>query len=311
VCAALASGREVVISRGELIEIGGSFRIPDVLSASGAVLREVGTTNRTHLRDYERAVGPDTAMLLSVHPSNYRIVGFTAAPALADLAGLAKRRGIPLVFDAGSGLVAHPLGDEPVVPDALTSGAALVCFSGDKLYGGPQAGIVCGRAALIDRLRRHPLLRALRPDKTTLAALEATTLAYLDGTVEELPVWDMLDAPAGILHRRATRLARALGEAGYTADVIQGESVTGGGSLPEHAIASAVVRVRHETLGPTKLAAALREGDPPVIARIESRAVVVDVRTVHRREDRALLDAFRRCVRPPDEPTPTGRPRRR
>jgi L-seryl-tRNA(Ser) seleniumtransferase len=179
VCAALASGREVVVSRGELIEIGGEFRIPDVLEQSGARLREVGTTNRTRASDYAKAIGDATALLLKVHPSNYRVVGFTAEPTVAELAAVARTHKVPLVYDTGSGLVGRELADEPVVTNALRDGADLVCFSGDKLFGGPQAGIVVGSADLVSRLRTHPLLRAVRPGKMQLAALGATVAAYL------------------------------------------------------------------------------------------------------------------------------------
>jgi L-seryl-tRNA(Ser) seleniumtransferase len=286
VCAALARGREVVISRGELIEIGGEFRIPDVLAESGAVLREVGSTNRTHLRDYERAVGRETALILKVHPSNYRVVGFTKAVEPADLSTL----GVPLVYDVGSGLIGRELADEPTVAAALHAGASLVCFSGDKLLGGPQAGIVVGRAPLVAKLRKHPLLRALRPDKMTLAALEETVAAYLDGRTGELPVWRMIDAPVDETAKRCRALAAKAAKAGYEAAVVQGESVAGGGSLPGHTMPSPVLRVVRADRTAKAVAEHLRARG--VIARIDGRAVVLDLRTVAPPDDAALAAAL-------------------
>ena len=205
--AALAEGRDVIVSRGELIEIGDGFRIPDVLARSGARLVEVGTTNRTRAADYERAVGPETALLLRVHQSNFRLVGFTEAPRLEEVAAVARRHGLPLVDDLGSGVLAE-LAGEPSAKEALAGGADLVCFSGDKLLGGPQAGIVAGRADLVEKLRRHPLQRALRADKLTLAALEGTLLLYLDAP-ERIPVLRMLRQETGDVRARAERLARS------------------------------------------------------------------------------------------------------
>ncbi|HYZ46703.1 MAG TPA: L-seryl-tRNA(Sec) selenium transferase, partial [Actinomycetota bacterium] len=216
VLASLCAGKEVVISRGELIEIGGEFRIPEVMEASGARLVEVGTTNRTHLVDYERAISPDTAAILKVHTSNYEIVGFTASVPARDLAKLASGRGLPLIYDLGSGLIGAPASvpqysPEPPVDLAVSEGADVVTFSGDKLFGGPQAGIVVGRQHLVARLGKHPILRALRVDKMTLAALEATAAAYLEGTEEKLPLWQMALAPVEDIERRARSLVSALG----------------------------------------------------------------------------------------------------
>src|SRR5437868_6953497 len=210
--AALAEGREVLVSRGELIEIGDGFRIPDVLARSGARLVEVGTTNRTRAADYERAIGPETALLLRVHQSNFRLVGFTEQPSLRELAAVAQRHGLPLVDDLGSGVLLH-LEGEPSARESLAAGAELVCFSGDKLLGGPQAGVVVGRAELVERLRRHPLQRALRIDKLSLAALEGTLLLYLDPerAAREIPVLRMLKEDAAAVHARAERLAAAVG----------------------------------------------------------------------------------------------------
>jgi L-seryl-tRNA(Ser) seleniumtransferase len=292
VCAALAAGREVVVSRGELIEIGGEFRIPDVLSQSGAELREVGTTNRTRASDYEKAIGADTAFLLKVHPSNYRVVGFTQSPSTAELAAVSRKHDVPLVFDVGSGLVTRELADEPLVQQAVADGADLVCFSGDKLLGGPQAGVVVGKAGLIAPLRKHPILRALRPDKMQLAALGATVIEHLEAA-DGVPVWTMIGAAPADIAARADGLARDLTAAGYTAVAAAGESVTGGGSVPGQGIPTTLVRVRHPALGAKALAAALRDARPPVVVRVDDGTVVVDVRTVVAGQDAALYDAFR------------------
>src|SRR6478752_7644017 len=253
--AALAEGREVLVSRGELIEIGDGFRIPDVLERSGARLREVGTTNRTRASDYEAAIGPDTAVLLRVHQSNFRIVGFTEQPGLEDLAQVARRHELVLVDDLGSGALVD-VGDEPTARSSLAAGADLVCFSGDKLLGGPQAGIVVGRADLVEKLRRHPLQRALRADKLTLAALEGTLALYLDPerALREVPVLRMLNEPVATVQTRAERLA------GLTGGTVE-ETVArvGGGALPLAELPSFACAVDED------LAAALRTGDPPVI----------------------------------------------
>ena len=291
VCAALGAGREVIVSRGELIEIGGEFRIPDVLAQSGATLREVGTTNRTRAGDYEKAVNDDTAFLLKVHPSNYRVVGFTQAPSTADLAAIARNRKIPFVFDVGSGLVTRELADEPLVQHAIAEGADLVCFSGDKLFGGPQAGVVAGRADLIEPLRKHPLLRALRPDKMQLAALGATVVEHLEES-PDIPVWAMIGATEGDIAKRAKRLARELTALGYAAETAPGESVTGGGSVPGGGIPTTVVRARHSSMNAKQAAAALRACEPPVVVRVEEGALVIDLRTVLLGQEKALYQAF-------------------
>jgi L-seryl-tRNA(Ser) seleniumtransferase len=292
VCSALAPGKEVVVSRGELIEIGGEFRIPEILTTSGATLREVGTTNRTHVRDYERAIGENTAFLLKVHPSNYRVVGFTTSPATKDIAALARRHKVPLVYDVGSGLVGRPLADEPVVGDAVANGADLVCFSGDKLLGGPQAGIVCGRKELVDRLRVHPLLRAIRPDKMQLAALQATTESYLEGAADTLPAWSLLDTPPEQIKRRSKRLGKALSDAGFDVSIKEGESLAGGGSLPGEALPTTVLQLRLHGLSASDLAAALRTNDPPIVARVEEARLVLDLRTVFKAQDAQIRDAL-------------------
>jgi L-seryl-tRNA(Ser) seleniumtransferase len=268
--AALAEGREVVVSRGELIEIGDGFRIPEVLERSGARLVEVGTTNRTRAADYERAVGPDTAVLLRVHQSNFRLVGFTEAPTLAELAAVARRHGLPLVDDLGSGVLVE-VPDEPSVRESLAAGADLVAFSGDKLLGGPQAGIVVGRAELVERLRRHPLQRALRADKLTLAALEGTLGLYLEPerAVREVPVLRMLFEPADAVRDRAARLADLV-------DSFVEETVArvGGGALPLAELPSFACAVEEE------LAAGLRAGEPPVIGIVRDGRLLLDCRTL-------------------------------
>jgi L-seryl-tRNA(Ser) seleniumtransferase len=268
--AALAEGREVVVSRGELIEIGDGFRIPDVLERSGARLVEVGTTNRTRATDYERAIGPDTALLLRVHQSNFRLVGFTELPTVEELAGVAGRHGLPLVDDLGSGVLVE-LPEEPSARQSLEAGADLVCFSGDKLLGGPQAGIVVGRAELVERLRRHPLQRALRADKLTLAALEGTLGLYLEPerALQEVPVLRMLFEPLDAVRARAERLA---GLVEGTVEETVGR--VGGGALPLAELPSFACAIEEE------LAAALRAGDPPVIGIVRDGRLLLDCRTV-------------------------------
>jgi L-seryl-tRNA(Ser) seleniumtransferase len=268
--AALAEGREVLVSRGELIEIGDGFRIPDVLARSGARLREVGTTNRTRASDYKRAIGPETALLLRVHQSNFRLVGFTEQPRLDELVRVGRAHGLPVVDDLGSGVLVQ-LEDEPSARDALASGADLVCFSGDKLLGGPQAGIVVGRAELVERLRRHPLQRALRADKLTLAALEATLSLYLDPerAAREIPVLRMLGEPVESVLARAERLAGLVG-----GEVEQTVGRVGGGALPLAELPSFACAVEEE------LAARLRDADPPVVAVVRDGRCLLDCRTI-------------------------------
>ena len=267
--AALAEGREVVVSRGELIEIGDGFRIPEVLARSGARLVEVGTTNRTRAADYERAIGPDTALLLRVHQSNFRVVGFSEQPRLGELAVVAQRHELPLVDDLGSGALG-PVGDEPTPAESLRAGADLVCFSGDKLLGGPQAGVVVGRADLVSRLRRHPLQRAVRADKLTLAALEGTLLLALDpGTRDAVPVLRMLHEPLAEVRARAERLASLVG-----GEVEETVARVGGGALPLAELPSAACAVEEA------LAELLRRGDPPVVAVVRDGRTLLDCRTL-------------------------------
>ncbi|MGZ8698116.1 MAG: L-seryl-tRNA(Sec) selenium transferase [Gaiellaceae bacterium] len=280
--AALAEGREVLVSRGELIEIGDGFRIPDVLERSGARLREVGTTNRTRAGDYEEAIGPETAVLLRVHQSNFRVVGFTAQPLLRELADVARRHGLTLVDDLGSGALIE-VGDEPTPRASLAAGADLVCFSGDKLLGGPQAGIVVGRADLVDRLRRHPLQRALRADKLTLAALEGTLALAVDAP-DEIPILRMLREPPEAVRTRAARLAELVG-----GEVEETIAKAGGGALPLTELPSFACAVEEG------LAAKLRTGDPPVIAVVRDGRTLLDCRTLTDGEAEEVAEAVRRC----------------
>jgi L-seryl-tRNA(Ser) seleniumtransferase len=273
--AALGEGRDVLVSRGELIEIGDGFRIPDVLARSGARLVEVGTTNRTRAADYEQAIGPETAVLLRVHQSNFRLVGFTELPSVAELAKVSQRHELPLIDDLGSGALTPSntvlLGEEPSVRESLSSGADLVCFSGDKLLGGPQAGIVVGRAELVEKVRRHPLQRAVRADKLTLAALEGTLALYLDPerAFAEIPVLRMAAEPAEAVQARAEGLAEAVG-----GEVEETVARIGGGALPLAELPSFAAAVDEE------LAAPLRAGDPPVIGVIRDGRLLLDCRTL-------------------------------
>jgi L-seryl-tRNA(Ser) seleniumtransferase len=290
----LAAGREVVVSRGELIEIGGSFRLPDIMLRSGARLKEVGTTNRTHPRDYEQAIGPDTALLLKVHPSNYRIVGFTHDVSLAELVEIGHARGIEVVEDLGAGalidLSLHGLPKEPVVSERLSAGAGIVTFSGDKLLGGPQAGIVLGRRELIERVRANPLKRALRCDKLTLAGLEATLRLYLRGDVSnELPTLRVLRRSLAEIEVVATRARDILIQrlaSDFQLVIVDVYSEIGSGSLPTAQLESRAIRITHPTLTADAVAAIFRRARPSVIGRIHDGAFVLDLRTI---EDPALL----------------------
>src|SRR6266540_5222915 len=289
--AALAEGREVIVSRGELIEIGDGFRIPDVLARSGAILREVGTTNRTRAADYERAIGPETALLLRVHKSNFRVVGFTEQPSVAELAAVARRRELPLVDDLGSGAFL-PFEDEPSARDSLAAGADLACFSGDKLLGGPQAGVIVGRADLIARLKKHPLTRAIRPDKATLAGLGATLVHYVRGEAQDrVPVWRMIAADPDQIEVRAWAVVGMLGSRGTGFGVEDGQSAVGGGSLPGETLPTRLL-VGPPGLDAQAAAAALRQMSPPVIARVERDRLVLDLRTVLPEEDEVLARAL-------------------
>ncbi|MEA3342215.1 MAG: L-seryl-tRNA(Sec) selenium transferase [Chloroflexota bacterium] len=290
----LAGGRGVVISRGQLVEIGGGFRIPDVMAQSGAQLIEVGTTNRTHIRDYAEALRTreDVALILRAHHSNFRIVGFTTEPTLPELVSLGAEHSRPVVDDLGSGVLLDTaqfgLAHEPTVQESVEAGAAVVCFSGDKLLGGPQAGIIVGQAEYVESLKRHPLARALRADKLCLTGLQATLLHYLkDEATERVPIWRMISMELDEIERRARRWRRALRRAGVEAEIVDGESTIGGGSLPGETLPTKLVAL--EAAHPDQLAAALRAADPPVIARIEENRLVLDPRTVLSDEDRELL----------------------
>jgi len=301
----LAAGREVIVSRGQLVEIGGSFRLPEILEVSGARLREVGTTNKTRLSDYEQAIGPETAAILRVHHSNFRIVGFTEEAPLDCLVQLAHDRGLVMIDDIGSGALApgQPpgVGDEPLVSEGIAAGADLVLFSGDKLLGGPQCGILVGTAAVIGRIEADPLMRALRVDKMTLAALETTLGLIRDGASDAggIPLWNMLSMPLPRLEARAMRLVEVLqGELGLNASVVTSKSFIGGGSVPVQPIPTVAVSV-----GPPFPAAsdsegawarALRTGNPPVVPRVQRGTVLFDLRTVAEGEETSLLDAIRR-----------------
>ena len=293
VLAALAQGREVVVSRGELVEIGGGFRIPDILRQSGAALREVGTTNRTRIDDYAAAVNERTALILRVHPSNFRIEGFTARPRLEELVALGRRSGVPVVEDLGSGRLAGvPTGgvDEPSVAASVRAGAAVCCFSGDKLLGGPQAGIIVGGEEPLSRVRSHPLMRALRVDKMTYAALEATLMEHARGrAAATVPVVRMLAAPVAEIDGRARTLAERLADhALFGADVVDGTSTVGGGGAPGSALPTRLVRLTPRARSAARLEARLRGLRPPVVARIEQDRVLLDLRTVPAARDELL-----------------------
>jgi L-seryl-tRNA(Ser) seleniumtransferase len=302
----LARGREVVISRGELVEIGGSFRVPEILERSGAVLREVGSTNRTHERDYAEAIGPDTGAILKVHPSNFRVSGFTAEVAASTIAALAHDHGTPFIHDLGSGLLIDstelglPL--EPTAVDAVAEGADIVTMSGDKILGGPQAGIIVGRAALIDRMRGNPLCRALRVDRMTLAALEATLSLYLDPAAarESIPALRMLTATEEDLAQKAERLAAALRQRGVGASVVAGSSAVGGGAFPTAHLPTSLVRLEPADNSAHAVEGKLRHSDPPIIARIVDDAVVLDPRTIRDDELDRLPEWVISTLAPPE-----------
>ena len=294
----LAEGGEVVVSRGELVEIGGSFRIPDVMAKSGAVLREVGTTNRTRLSDYERAINEHTKLLLRVHRSNFQIVGFTEQPSLGDLAELAHKHHLPLLEDLGSGalLELRTLGiqGEPSVADSLRSGVDVVTYSGDKLLGGPQAGIISGRKELVGRIRINPIFRALRVDKLTYAALEATLRDYARQDYDAIPTLRMLRLPAEEVRKRADalRVAVVAGNRALKVEIVPSQSVIGGGAAPAATLPSFALAMTHASLSADDFAARLRAGEPPIVARVEEGRVLLDLRTVFPEQDAALQAAL-------------------
>ena len=297
--AALAQGREVIVSRGELVEIGGGFRVPEVLAQSGAMLREVGTTNRTRTADYASAIGARTALILRVHPSNFRMTGFTERPELSDLSALARQFSVPLVEDLGSGwlgsdLAVPALADEPIVRTSVETGADLALFSGDKLLGGPQAGIIVGRRALIDRLRTHPLMRALRVDKLTYATLEATLTLWADTPSRpDIPVYRMLAASLDEIGARARALAGRLERiTGVRASIVDAVSTVGGGSAPGAELPTKAIALSVAGLSADALEQKLRAAPTPVIARIQADVVVLDVRTIDDREFDDVVEAL-------------------
>lgn len=302
---ALARGREVIVSRGQLVEIGGAFRVPEVMEQGGARLVEVGTTNKTHVNDYERAISAETALLLRVHTSNYRIVGFTESVGLAELAKLAHARGIPVMDDVGSGVLIdlgrYGLPGEPTVQASVAAGADIVTFSGDKLLGGPQAGIIVGRRELIERIKKHQLNRALRIDKLTLAALEATLRIYLDEqtAVAQIPTLAMLTVDPAGLSERAAALARSI--AAYLGEVasirtIDGFSAVGGGSLPGVELPTTLIAVKPARLSVVALEEGLRRRATPILARIQDDALLLDVRTLRDGEEGEIVRALREIV---------------
>jgi L-seryl-tRNA(Ser) seleniumtransferase len=299
-----AEGREVLVSRGELVEIGGSFRIPEILRKGGGRLREVGTTNKTRIADYRAALSPETGLILKVHRSNFDIVGFTETPSREDLAALARSAGLPLVEDLGSGLLRAPhpaLADEPTVGDALGGGVDVVAFSGDKLLGGPQAGLLAGKKPRIAALRRNPLYRALRVDKMTLAALDAVVLDHVSGrAAERVPALAMASLSAESLQARAGAFAERLRSLGSGLDVAlaPGGSAVGGGAAPTSSLPTTLVTVAHVALGPDRLAEALRTGSPAVVGRVADGRFVLDLRTVSGEDEGELLEALRRAAAP-------------
>ncbi len=296
----LAEGGEVIVSRGEMVEIGGSFRIPDVMTKSAAALREVGTTNRTRLADYERAISERTRLLLRVHRSNFEIVGFVEQPSLEELVALGRRRGIPVVEDLGSGalfdLRSVGIAGEPGVADSLRAGVDVVTYSGDKLLGGPQSGMLSGRPELISRIRANPLFRALRVDKLTYAALEATLLAYLRHDHDAIPAVRMMRLTVAAIGRRAEAVAAGLRERApkLRVEITDGDSLVGGGAAPTATLPTRLMAITHERLSADELAARLRQGDPPVVARVEEGQVLVDLRTVYPEQDEVVIEALER-----------------
>ncbi len=294
----LAEGGDVIVSRGELVEIGGSFRIPDVMAKSGATLREVGTTNRTRIADYEKAINERTRLLLRVHRSNFEITGFTERPSMGELAALAQRRGIPLMEDLGSGalvdLEKFGIQGETTVLDSLRGGVDVVTYSGDKLLGGPQAGLLSGRSNLIARMRANSLFRALRVDKLTYAALEATLLAYVKREHGAIPALRMMALSKEEIGARAESIASRVQSRKVNIEVIDGESVIGGGAAPSSVLPTRLLAVTHVDLGADELSASLRKSDLPVIVRVEEGRVLLDLRTVFPDQDRLIADALQR-----------------
>ncbi len=303
----LARGKEVVVSRGELVEIGGSFRVPDVMERSGAVLREVGTTNKTHLKDYEKAINENTGLLLKVHASNYKIVGFTKEVSSGELVTLGQKYKLPVMWDLGSGsfidLSAYGAGSEPTVQQAVDAGVDVLTFSGDKLLGGPQAGLILGRKTYLDPIRSNPLARALRIDKLTLAALDATLSQYLDKekAVREIPTLWMLTQPLGEIERKAEILAdgiRKIGDTGLVVSIQDDLSQSGGGALPTGHFPTRTVCIRHKLMSANRIESILRLDKPHIITRIKEGMVVFDPRTLNDEEIGKIIEAVKKALAP-------------
>lgn len=297
ILSAFARRKEVIISRTQMIEIGDGFRIPDIMRQSGTRLVEVGSTNRVHLADFEAAVSPASAAILRAHHSNYKIIGFTAEPSLAELTSIAHRHNLLLIDDLGSGTLldtaSYGLAHEPTIQESVQAGVDLVCFSGDKLLGGPQAGIIVGKKAQVDKLRKHPLMRALRADKLILAALDATLSAYFTANpAESVPVWRMISAQPAALKKRAQKWMKAIG----AGEVVPGYSTVGGGSLPEEQLATFLFALTIDK--PDSVLKQLRQRDIPIIARIEDDKIVFDPRTVREQDDSLLIDAINALIKP-------------
>ncbi len=299
---ALAKGKEAIVSRGELVEIGGSFRIPEVMEAGGVVLREVGSSNRTHLRDYQQAINDQSALLLKVHTSNYKIVGFTSSIEASELVHLAKETGLPLVEDLGSGLLRRLPGssipEEPTISEAITNGVDLLTCSGDKLLGGPQAGLIFGRKDLIEKLRSHPLARALRIDKLSLAALEATLRLYLTGKESHIPLMAYFAVSQQELNERTHALMRQLDLPGLKVEISASVAMVGGGSMPDAELPGPVIALQSEKLTLDQLAAALRRHEPALVARIHEDRLLLNLRTVDPADDQLIAEIFKTLLQP-------------
>ena len=297
VLSALTQGGQVVASRGELVEIGGSFRVPEIMESCGAQLKEVGATNKTHLPDYEKAINEHTKALMKVHTSNYRIIGFSETPALSELTTLGHKHGLPVIEDLGSGclldLKRFGIHDEPSVQDSIRAGVDVVSFSGDKLLGGPQAGIILGKKKYLDILKQHPLNRAMRVDKMTLAALEATLRSYDTGTEEDIPVIAMLSAQPETLKKKATRLAALLADAGIPCEILPTEGRVGGGSVPNHILPSYAVAFDRDV---NRLEETLRKGMRPIIGRIHDGKYLLDVRTLFESDFPVVVEALKEAM---------------
>ncbi|GAK51970.1 L-seryl-tRNA selenium transferase [Candidatus Moduliflexus flocculans] len=301
VLTALAQGKEAIVSRGELVEIGGSFRIPDVIQQGGCILREVGATNRTHLRDYEQALSEQTGLLLRVHTSNYRVVGFTKTVTLSELKALSVKAGVPFIEDMGSGLLVklpqQGLDEEPTVQESLAAGVDVVTFSGDKLLGGPQAGVIVGKRTLLDRIKAHPLHRAVRVDKMTLAALEATLMHYRyeREAFQQIPTLQKIVLPLDVLRQRAERLCELLRQASFSAEIVQEFSQVGGGALPIQNLPTWCVALTVAGLSANELELRLRMASPPIIGRIANEYFLLDVRTLETQEFSMIVEQARMC----------------